>query len=141
MPDNVISMDVVRRLAVVSARISSGSDLTSTLQAVAEGVVDVVGFGMAVVNHRLPSGDLAVVAVTGPDDVKAALMGKVYPRAAMDSCSLDPTRGAVFASTRRTGSRTRRYRNGCPTLLPATSPMPGSRGTCCWHRCGLMTAI
>ena len=84
MPDSVIAMDVVRRLAVVSARISSASDLTTTLQAVADGVVDVVGFGMAVVNHRLSSGDLAVVAVTGPNDVKAALMGKVYPRAAMD---------------------------------------------------------
>ncbi len=84
MPDSVIAMDVVRRLAVVSARISSGSDLTTTLQAVADGVVDVVGFGMAVVNHRLSSGDLAVGAVTGPDDVKAALTGKVYPRAAMD---------------------------------------------------------
>jgi len=84
MPDNLIAMDVVRRLAVVSARINSGSDLTTTLQAVADGVVDVVGFGMAVVNHRLPSGDLAVVAVTGPDEVKSALMGKVSPRAAMD---------------------------------------------------------
>jgi diguanylate cyclase (GGDEF)-like protein len=84
MPDNLISMDVVRRLAIVSARISSGSDLTVTLQAVADGVVEVVGFGTAAVNYRLPSGDFAVVAIAGPDEVKAALMGGVAPRAAMD---------------------------------------------------------
>lgn len=84
MTGNLIAMDVVRRLALVSARISSGSDLMITLQAVVDGVVDVVGFGTAIMNHRLPSGDFAVVAVAGPDDVKTALMGKVAPRAAID---------------------------------------------------------
>ncbi len=84
MPGNVVTMDVVRRLAVVSARISSGSDLAVTLQAVADGVVDVVGFGMAVVNHRVPSGEFAVVAIAGPTEVQEALMGALSPREEME---------------------------------------------------------
>ncbi len=84
MPENLVAMDVVRRLAVVSARINSGSDLTATLQAVADGVVDVVGFGMAVVNHRLPSGDFAVVAIAGPTELKDALTGALSSRDDME---------------------------------------------------------
>ncbi len=84
MTDNVVAMDVVRRLAVVSARINSGSDLSTTSQAVADGVVDVVGFGMAVVNHRLPSGDFAVVAIAGPNELEDALMGAQSPRGDME---------------------------------------------------------
>jgi len=71
MPDTTVSMDVVRRLALVSARITSGGDLASTLQAVADGVVDVTGFGIAAVNLRLPSGDFSVVAIAGPDELKS----------------------------------------------------------------------
>lgn len=80
MSESVVTMDVVRRLALVGVRISVGIDLASSFQAVADGVVDVVGFGMAVVNHRLPSGDFAVVAIAGPDDLRNALMGAVSPR-------------------------------------------------------------
>jgi len=84
MPDNHVPMAVVRRLALVSARITSGGDLASTLQAVADGVVDVVGFGIAVVNLRRSSGDFAVVAIAGPDELKAVLTGAVCPRDDMD---------------------------------------------------------
>ena len=61
-----VSMDVVRRLAHVNARINAGSDLADTLQTVADGIVDVLGFGAAVMNHQTASGDFEVVAVAGP---------------------------------------------------------------------------
>jgi diguanylate cyclase (GGDEF)-like protein len=75
-----VSMDVVRRLALVNARINAGSDLGETLQAVADGIVDVLGFGAAVMNHQTATGDFEVVAVAGPDEIRAALSGVVHPR-------------------------------------------------------------
>ncbi|MDO9378368.1 MAG: sensor domain-containing diguanylate cyclase [Nocardioidaceae bacterium] len=74
-----VDIGVVRRLALVVARMSSGSVLSSTLQEVADGVVDVLGFGVAAVNHRLPSGDFQVVALTGPADLQAEIGGAVTP--------------------------------------------------------------
>lgn len=84
MPETCVPMAVVRRLALVSARITSGGDLASTLQAVADGVVEVVGFGIAVVNLRRSSGEFAVVAIAGPDELKVALTGAVCPHDDME---------------------------------------------------------
>lgn len=82
--DVVVSMDVVRRIARVSSRIAAGSVLTETLDAVARGIVDVLGFGVAVVNHRRPDGDFEAVAIAGPDEAQLAMLGSVTPRAAME---------------------------------------------------------
>ncbi len=84
MSDQVVSLDVVRRLAVVSARISAGSVLTETLQAVADGIVDVLGFGVCAVNHRQADGDFVCVTVAGDAGARTALLGTVATRATMD---------------------------------------------------------
>jgi diguanylate cyclase (GGDEF)-like protein/PAS domain S-box-containing protein len=76
-------VDLLRRVALVSARINSGSALQDTLQAVADGVVEALGFGAAVVNFRLPNGDFEVLAITGPPGVRDALAGQVTPAAVM----------------------------------------------------------
>jgi diguanylate cyclase (GGDEF)-like protein len=76
-------MDVVRRLALVNARISAGSDLHQTLQDIADGIVDVLGFGAAAMNHRTESGDFEVVAVAGPEEVRSTLTGTVATRQTM----------------------------------------------------------
>lgn len=78
-----VSMDVVRRLALVNARINAGSDLAETLQAVADGIVDVLGFGAAVMNHQTEAGDFEVIAVAGPEEVRSALSGVLHPRQAV----------------------------------------------------------
>jgi diguanylate cyclase (GGDEF)-like protein/PAS domain S-box-containing protein len=51
-------------------------DLSRTLDAVTAGVVDEMGFAVTVVNLVRPGGDFEVVAVAGPDEARAALLGK-----------------------------------------------------------------
>ncbi len=68
---------VLRRIAAVSARINAGQQLSDTLQAVADGVVEALGFGVAAMNFRLPSGDFEVVSVTGWDDARETLLGQI----------------------------------------------------------------
>lgn len=74
-PDRVVELDVLRRVALVSARVNSGQRLEDTLQAVSDGVVEALGFGVAVVNYRLPNGDFKVLAVTGPQAAAEELNG------------------------------------------------------------------
>ncbi|MFY0408427.1 GGDEF domain-containing protein [Solicola sp. PLA-1-18] len=78
-----VDLDVVRRLALVSSRMSTGSVLSETLQVVSDGIVEVLGFGVAAVNHVLPSGDFQVVALTGPPELREELADAVTPRADM----------------------------------------------------------
>ena len=66
----------LRTLHEVVARVSRNLDLTATLQAVADGVVAALGFGVAVVNVVRPDGDLEVAAVAGNEDARAALLGE-----------------------------------------------------------------
>ena len=70
------AVDTMRQIARVGARIGSGAPLQNTLQAVADGVVEALGFGMAVVNFLRPDGDFAVLAVHGPADLHAAMVGE-----------------------------------------------------------------
>ncbi|MCA1720138.1 MAG: EAL domain-containing protein [Actinobacteria bacterium] len=55
--------------------INGDLDLERTLDAVARGVVDGLGFEVAVVNLVMPDGDLEVVAVAGSDEARDTLMG------------------------------------------------------------------
>ncbi|MDQ2728566.1 MAG: diguanylate cyclase [Actinomycetota bacterium] len=71
-------------MASVSAQINRGQRLNDTLQAVAEGVVEGLGFGAAAVNYVLANGDLQVLAVAGPQEARDALAGRIVEKAAMD---------------------------------------------------------
>ncbi len=55
----------------------AGRSLDETLQAVVEGVVDGLGFGIAVLNLRHPDGKFEVIAVAGSPDAQEALLGTV----------------------------------------------------------------
>jgi diguanylate cyclase (GGDEF)-like protein/PAS domain S-box-containing protein len=83
-PLDTVAAGVLRRLALVSAEISQGRPLLKTLQAVAEGVVTALGFGVAAVNFVQPDGDLHISAIAGPPEAREALLGKTVPRQAVD---------------------------------------------------------
>ncbi|QNE23079.1 diguanylate cyclase [Kribbella qitaiheensis] len=70
-------MTAVRRLYEVSARMGAGRSLAETLQAVVDGVVDGLGFGIAVLNLRHADGKFEVIAVAGSPEAKQALLGTV----------------------------------------------------------------
>ncbi|TDD21015.1 PAS domain S-box protein, partial [Kribbella turkmenica] len=70
-------MTAVRRLYEVSARMGAGRSLAETLQAVVDGVVDGLGFGIAVLNLRHPDGKFEVIAVAGSPEAREALLGTV----------------------------------------------------------------
>jgi diguanylate cyclase (GGDEF)-like protein/PAS domain S-box-containing protein len=61
----------------VSARMGAGRSLAETLQAVVDGVVDGLGFGIAVLNLRQPDGKFEVIAVAGSPEAREALLGTV----------------------------------------------------------------
>lgn len=83
MPDQ-IEFDVLRRIARVNARINSGQALHGTLRDVTNGVVDVLGFGCAALNYRLPGGGYEVMSVTGPHEARDALEGELITEDVMD---------------------------------------------------------
>lgn len=72
-----VRLSAVRRLYEVSARMGAGRSLAETLQAVVDGVVDGLGFGIAVLNLRYPDGKFEVIAVAGSPEARAALLGRV----------------------------------------------------------------
>lgn len=72
-----VRMTAVRRLYEVSARMGAGRSLAETLQAVVDGVVDGLGFGIAVLNLRQPDGKFEVIAVAGSPDAREALLGTI----------------------------------------------------------------
>ncbi|MEU4192832.1 diguanylate cyclase [Kribbella sp. NPDC026611] len=78
MPNEpTVRLTAVRRLYEVSARMGAGRSLAETLQAVVDGVVDGLGFGIAVLNLRLPDGKFEVFAVAGSPEAREALLGTV----------------------------------------------------------------
>jgi len=72
-----VKLTALRRLYEVSARMGAGRSLSETLQAVVDGVVDGLGFGIAVLNMRQADGKFEVIAVAGSPDAKEALLGTV----------------------------------------------------------------
>ncbi|TCO47787.1 PAS domain S-box-containing protein/diguanylate cyclase (GGDEF)-like protein [Kribbella antiqua] len=55
----------------------AGRSLAETLQAVVDGVVTGLGFGIAVLNLRQPDGKFEVIAVAGSPEAREALLGTV----------------------------------------------------------------
>ena len=72
-----VRLTAVRRLYEVSARMGAGRSLSETLQAVVDGVVDGLGFGIAVLNLRQPDGKFEVIAVAGSPEAREALLGTI----------------------------------------------------------------
>ena len=75
----------VRQLATISRRVGASLALDETLDAVANAVVETLGFRAAVVNLAAPDGDLYVVAVAGGEEVRRTLHGGHSSRGAWDA--------------------------------------------------------
>jgi diguanylate cyclase (GGDEF)-like protein/PAS domain S-box-containing protein len=72
-----VSLPAMRELQRLILRLNAGPDLTTTLTAVVDGVVEGLGFGVAVVNLVQDDGTVEVVAVAGPSDVSSTLLGGI----------------------------------------------------------------
>src|SRR4051794_1262911 len=72
-----LNLSALRDLQRLILRVNAGTDLHTTLQAVVDGVVEGLGFEVAVVNLVHDPDFVQVVAVAGPDEVTAALLGEV----------------------------------------------------------------
>lgn len=68
----------VRRLYDVMRRVNSPSELADVLQAVADGVVEGLGYGVAAIS-RLEGDELVMTAVAGDDEVREAILGRRTP--------------------------------------------------------------
>jgi len=68
-------LQALRALLAVTKRVHGSLDLTETLDAVAAGVVEAAGFGLAAVNLAEENGDYTCVAVAGSDDLRCELLG------------------------------------------------------------------
>ena len=80
-----LDVATLRRLHELTARISGCPTLAETLQAVVDGVVEVVGFDAAVLNRRMPNGEFEVVAAAGSPQMCAHLLGIRYPSDTWDA--------------------------------------------------------
>ncbi len=72
-----VSLPAMRELQRLILRLNAGPDLRSTLRAVVDGVVEGLGFGVAVVNLVHDDGSVEVATVAGPPEVSEALLGGV----------------------------------------------------------------
>jgi diguanylate cyclase (GGDEF)-like protein/PAS domain S-box-containing protein len=72
-----ISMSALRDLQRLILRLNVGTDLQTTLQEVVDGVVEGLGFDVAVVNLVHDPEFVQVVAVAGSEEATAALLGEV----------------------------------------------------------------
>jgi len=77
--DDGLDVATLRRLHELTARINGCPTLAETLQAVVDGVVEVVGFDAAVLNRRMPDGEFEVVTAAGSAQMCAQLLGSRYP--------------------------------------------------------------
>ena len=84
----ISSMDsagvAARLLAQIARRVGSSLALDETLTAIANAVVEALGFRGAVVNLVAPDDELYVVAVAGTEELKTALAGRHSSRKSWD---------------------------------------------------------
>ena len=71
------SLPALRELQRLILRLNAGPDLSATLRAVVDGVVEGLGFGVATVNLVNDDGTMEVVTVAGPPAVSDTLLGSV----------------------------------------------------------------
>ncbi|MCT2592778.1 diguanylate cyclase CdgB [Streptomyces sp. N2-109] len=70
----------LRKLHQVVAHLNTARSLADTLQAIADGVVDGLGFQLSIVNLVRGDGDLVVAAVAGSGKAEATMSGRVGSR-------------------------------------------------------------
>jgi diguanylate cyclase (GGDEF)-like protein len=75
MSDADEHLHALRLLNSVSKRVHASLDLTATLDAVADGVVEVAGFGLAAVNLAESNGDFTTVSAAGSEELRRELIG------------------------------------------------------------------
>ncbi|MGH3309356.1 MAG: diguanylate cyclase CdgB [Streptomyces sp.] len=74
----------LRQLHRVVSRLNTARSLADTLQTVADGVVEGLGFELAAVNLVRPEGDLVVAAVAGSQLAESMMAGRAGSRASWD---------------------------------------------------------
>lgn len=74
----------LRQLHQVMADMNTARSLADTLQTVANGAVNALGYEMACVNLVRPDGDLVVAAFSGNPAAEALITGRVGPRESWD---------------------------------------------------------
>ncbi|MET9292037.1 diguanylate cyclase CdgB [Streptomyces sp. NPDC003077] len=79
-----VRLATLRQLHQVVADLNTQRSLADTLQAVADGVVNGLGYELAAVNLVRPDGDLVVAAVAGSAGAEALMAGRVGSRASWD---------------------------------------------------------
>ena len=88
-----VAVSELRRLSELIGRVTAGRTLEETLQAVVDGVVRGVGFGVAVLNLADPDGSFRTVAVAGSDDARRELLHATYPA---DTYDVEFDRGQLW---------------------------------------------
>lgn len=86
-----------RGLHGVIVRLTSQPDLTGTLQAVVDGVVDGLGFGVAALYYRGPDSTFEALAVAGPSGAREAVLAQ---RLAADAFDRDLDAAEVWGALR-----------------------------------------
>lgn len=116
-----------RALHLVTKKVHSSLDLTATLDAVAQGVVDGAGFGAAVVNLARPDGAFVVVSVAGDQAAREALMGSV---GTADKWAHELERSQPLGSLRFVDGRRKPMTGQLTTWIP---DLPESDDENLWH--------
>ncbi|WP_369242309.1 diguanylate cyclase CdgB [Streptomyces sp. R21] len=83
-PEPPVSLAALDQLHQVMADMSTAGGLADTLQTVADGVVNGLGYELACVNLVRPDGDLVVAALAGNSAAEALITGRVGSRASWD---------------------------------------------------------
>ncbi|MEZ7002796.1 diguanylate cyclase CdgB [Streptomyces sp. AD55] len=79
-----VRLESLRQLHRVMAEMNTARSLADTLQTVADGVVDALGYALACVNLVRPDGDLVVAAFAGDQAAEALITGRVGSRASWE---------------------------------------------------------
>ncbi|MGP3951744.1 diguanylate cyclase CdgB [Streptomyces sp. 7N604] len=79
-----VRLATLRQLHHVVADLNTARSLADTLQTVADGVINGLGYELAAVNLVRPDGDLVVAAVAGSAGAEALMAGRVGSRTAWD---------------------------------------------------------
>jgi diguanylate cyclase (GGDEF)-like protein/PAS domain S-box-containing protein len=123
--------EALRRLHGLVRGINDDLDLERTLQAVTNAVVEGLGFEVTVINLVQPDGDFRVVAVAGPEDARATLLGKRGKRAEWDRwMSLCTPVGQLLVDYRRVDDDEGQDMSLPPAWVPDT---PISEDEDAWH--------
>jgi len=116
--------DAAALLADLARRVASSLDLQQTLQLVVQAVVDQLGFGGALVNMVRPGDLCEVVAVAGPEEAGASLLGTRAPmdtwRALLASC--EPWGELRFLDHRKDQRVARSIAGWIPPTEPGDEP-------------------